>query len=344
VRSSTAERERKVLDALVRLYIERREPISSRMIEEAEDLGVRSASIRSVLAELEKKGYLYKPHTSAGRVPTDEGYRAYVDQLLPAGLGQEESRALERGLREAGEDITQLLRGTARLLSSFTQNIALVGGPREKGRREEITGVEIYDRGGGHVLVVVSLDSGAARTELVKLERDLQPGLLVAASVFLAERLTGRSLEECRRELDRLLGLAVDEARSVAVDLADRAREIFQPSQALHFTFEGVSEALQQPEFADPERLKRLLEVVARHELFEQALEDFVGEDRGRVSLAIGRENPLIALHPFTLVAMRYELGGATGYLGILGPRRMRYARTLALIQSIAGYLERLDD
>jgi heat-inducible transcriptional repressor len=344
VRSSTAERERRVLDALVRLYIERREPISSRMIEESEDLGVRSASIRSVLAELERKGYLYQPHPSAGRIPTDEGYRAYVDQLLPTDLSEEETQALQRGLREAGEDITQLLRGTARLLSRFTRNIALVGGPREKGRRGEITGVELYDRGGGHVLVVVSLGSGAARTELVTLERDVKPGLLVAASAFLAERLTGRSLEECRRDLEHLLGVAVDEARTVAVDVADRAREIFHPGEVLHFTFEGVAEALQQPEFADPERLKRLLEVVARHELFEQALEDFVGDDRGRISLAIGRENPLAALHPFTLVAMRYELGGATGYLGILGPRRMRYARTLALIQSIAGYLESLDD
>ncbi len=342
MRTSAEERERQVLKTLVHLYIEGKEPVSSRMIEEAGNLGIRSASIRAVLNELERKGLLVKPHSSSGRIPTDLGYRTYVNQLLPGDLDEEESRAIDRALREAGEDLTQILRATAQMLSRFSRNIAIMAGPREKDSGEVISGIELYDRGGGHVLLALSLESGATRTELVDLGREVKPGVLIAASSFLAERLCGHTLQECRHELDRFLDVEPDEARSVASKVVKKGRSVFSPEQVLSFTFEGIPDALDQPEFADPERLKRLLEVIARHELFEEALEEFVDGSMGDVSLAIGRENPLAALHPFTLMATRYDLAGRTGYLGVLGPRRMRYARTLALIHGIVEHLDRL--
>ncbi len=312
------------------------------MIEEEANLGIRSASIRNVLGRLERDGLVVKPHSSSGRIPTDEGYRAFVDQLLPGDMAREQEKAIDRALREAGEDLSQILQATARMLGRFSSNIAIMAGPKQKDRSSRIDGVEIHDRGGGHVLLAVTLDSGTVRTELVDLRREVKLGILIAASSFLAERLTGHRLEDCRHELEPYLTGEFDEARSVATDVAQKGRGIFGPEQVLRITFEGIPEALEQPEFADPVRLKNLLELVARHELFEQALDDFVTGEVGEVSLAIGRENPLEALHPFTLMATRYELGGSTGYLGVLGPRRMRYARTLALIHGIAAHLDRL--
>jgi heat-inducible transcriptional repressor len=342
VRASIEEREQRVLQALIRIYVERREPVSSRMIEESANLGIRSASIRSVLGQLEREGLVAKPHSSSGRIPTDKGYRAYVDQLLPGNLAEEQERAIDRALREAGADLSRILQATARMLGRFSANIAIMAGPREKEADAKVSGVEIYDRGGNHALLALSLNSGAVRTELVDLQREVKPGILIAASSFLAERLCGHRLQDCRRELDPYLGTEFDEARSVASDVANKGRKVFGPEQVLRITFEGIPEALDQPEFADPDRLKNLLELVSRHELFEQALETFVTAEVGEVSLAIGSENPLRALHPFTLMATRYELAGSSGYLGVLGPRRMRYARTLALIHGIAGHLDRL--
>lgn len=342
MRSSAEARQRRVLQALVRLYIDGREPVSSRMIEESGDLDIRSASIRNVLGDLERQGLVAKPHASSGRVPTDLGYRAYVDDLLPGELDEQEGVALDRALREAGEDLGQILRATAQMLGRFTHNIAIMAGPRDRDSDATIGGVELYDRGGGRVLLALSLNTGSVRTELVELARDVTPGILLAASSFLAERLSGRTLDECRRELEAFLGEAHDEARSVAVDVAHRGRVVFSPEEVLQFTFEGIPEALEQPEFADPERLKSLLQLIARHELFEQALDDFVDGQVGEVKTAIGHENPLSALHPFTLMATRFDFAGQTGYLGVLGPRRMRYARSLALIHGIAGYLDRL--
>lgn len=342
MRSSAEDREQRVLQALVRLYIEGREPVSSRMIEASGDLDIRSASIRNVLGELERKGLVVKPHASSGRVPTDQGYRAFVDHLLPEELNTHESRALDRALHEAGEDLGQILRATAQMLGRFTHNIAIMAGPREKDADATIHGVELYDRGGGRILLALSLSSGAVRTEVVTLPREVRPGIMLAASSFLAERLAGRTLDQCRHELERFLVAGHEEAHSVAVDVAHRGRSVFSPEEILQFTFEGIPQALEQPEFADPERLKALLQLIARHEQFEQTLDAFVGREVGEVRTAIGHENPLSELHPFTLMATRYELDGRTGFLGVLGPRRMRYARTLALIHGIAGYLDRL--
>ena len=342
MRTSGPVREQRVLAALIKLYIERREPISSRLIEESAGLDIKSASIRSVLGELEQKGYLHQPHASAGRIPTDAGYRAYVNQLLPTGLPDHESQEIDRALTAAGEDLGAILKATARLLGHFSENIAIMAGPVEHAGDDDITSIELYDRGGGRILLVVSLRRGAVRTEIVDLGRDVRPGILVGASAYLAERLTGRGLSETRRDLERMLGAATNETTEVASDVVTQGRNVFGPDEVLQITFDGVSEALDQPEFADPERLKALLQLITRHERFERALEGFVQGDAGEVSLAIGSENPVAELHPFTIMATRFQLGAASGYLGVLGPRRMRYARTIALIHGIAAHLERL--
>jgi heat-inducible transcriptional repressor len=341
MRPASRDREHQVLEALIQLYIERREPVSSRMLESSGRLNIKSASIRSVLHELERKGYLSQPHPSAGRLPTDEGYRAYVDTLLSASeLETAERAAIEHALRESGEDLEHLLRAMAKVLGQFSQNIAILAGPQT--RSPLVTGVDVYQRDSSKILVVVSLDSGAVRTELVELGRSIHTESLVAASTFLAERLAGRSLEDIRSDVDAMLRLPEGEGATVARQVASNARSLFDPGGILQLTFEGVPEALDQPEYADPTRLKSLLAVMSQAKEFQLALESFVGPDAGDVSLAIGQENALPLLHPFSLLATRFELDDQYGYLAILGPRRMRYARCLALIQLITSHLQRL--
>jgi heat-inducible transcriptional repressor len=341
MRPAGRDREQQVLEALIQLYIERREPVSSRMLERSGRLDIRSASIRSVLHELEKKGYLNQPHSSAGRLPTDEGYRAYVNSLLDeSAVDPAELVTIQQALREAGEDLELLLRGMARVLSRFSENIAILAGPQS--RSPIVTGVDIYQRDSTKVLVVVTLDSRAVRTELVDLGRPLHAESLVAASTFLAERLAGRTLEEIRGDVDAMLRVPEVEGADVLVEVAAKARSLFDPDGVLQLTFEGVPEALEQPEFADPARLRALLEVMSRAKDFQLSLEAFVGPSSGEISLAIGRENALPLLHPFSLLATRFELDDQYGYLAILGPQRMRYARCLALIRLITSHLERL--
>ncbi len=342
MRHGASDREQQVLDALIKLYIERREPVSSRMIEESGRLSIKSASIRSVMHELEKRGLLTQPHSSAGRLPTDEGYRVYVDGLISdLDLDRDQAAEVEHALHEAGEDLHEILHATVRVLGRFSQNIAILAGPREFASR--IVGVDLYQRDTNNVLVAIQLESGATRTELVDTGREVRAETLLAANSFLAERLMGRTLDDTRRDLQDLLQTdSGDPEKDMAHNLALSGRSLFDPEGTLHLTFEGVSEALDQPEFGDPARLKALLELISSAERFELALDQFAGQTRGEVALAIGQENALPSLHPFSLLATRFELGEKYGYLALLGPRRMRYARSLAVIRLIARHLDRL--
>lgn len=344
MRTRPQDRQQKVLTALVQLFIERREPVSSRMLDQSGLLDIRSASIRAVLQELESEGFLYQPHASSGRIPTDAGYRAYVDAqsledeeaLSPDVVGE-----MTRAVRAAGEDLDQVLLAVTRVVGDLSANITILGGPREKS--PSIVGVDLYHRDSHHVLVVVTLEGGSVRTQLVRLDREVLPESLWAAATLMGDRLTGRTLEEVRHEAGHLFRPVTTPAALVAEDLTRGGQTLFDPGSLLRFTWEGVNEALHQPEFADAERLKALLHLMSHQEEFETVLERSLRQQTGgEIALTIGHENDLPALQPFALLATRFEFDDREGYFAVLGPRRMPYARNVTLIRLIARHLERL--
>lgn len=347
MRRNPQDRQQQVLAALVQLFIERREPVSSRMIEESGLLDIRSASIRAVLHDLEAEGYVAKPHASSGRIPTDRGYRAYVDSQSfdegdgEGGIGPEQLQELSRAIHAAGADLEQVLRAVTRVVGDLSANITILGGPREKS--PAVVGVDLYQRDSRHVFVVVSLEGGAVRTQLVRLDHEILPESLWAAAALMGDRLAGRTLEEIRHEAERLFRPASTPAAQVAQNVTRSGQALFDPGSLLRFTWEGVNEALHQPEFADADRLKALLHLMSHAEEFEYALERSLREQSGReIALTIGEENVLPALQPFALLATRFEIDDREGYFAVLGPRRMPYARTVTLIRLIARHLERL--
>ena len=335
------DRHLQVLQALVQLFVQRQEPISSRMLENSGVLDIKSASIRSVLGELERQGYLVQPHASSGRIPTDLGYRAYVDSLRVAEqpVDPRAMEEVESAVVEAGADLEQVLHAINRVIGRMSHNIAILGGPGEKSPR--IVGVDLYHRDSQHVFVVVSLEGGATRTELVRLDREIVPETVYAASTLLADRLVGQRPEEVRLHFESVLPRPDSNDAAVARDVAIRARGLFDAPDLLRFSYEGLGEALLQPEFADPERLKALLELIAQSDTLQSTLERTTGNEPGRLSLTIGSENAIPALHPFSLLATRFEVGDRIGYFAVLGPRRMPYARTAGLIRLIARHLQR---
>jgi len=345
VQRNPLERQQQVLDALVQLFIERREPVSSRMLEESGALKIRSASIRSVLQELESAGFLYQPHSSSGRIPTDKGYRCYVDsQSFEAGeerISPEVVRELSQAIHAAGADLEQVLRAVTRVVGDLSTNIAILGGPREKS--PSIAGVDLYQRDSRHVFVVISLEGGAVRTQLVRLDHEILPESLWAAATLMGDRLAGHSLEDVRHEIDGLFNPASTPAARVAGDVTRTGQALFDPGALLRFTWEGMSAALHQPEFADADRLKALLHLMSHSEEFESVLERSLRQQSGgEIAMTIGVENKLPALQSFSLLATRFEIDDREGYFAVLGPRRMPYAKTVTLIRLIARHLERL--
>jgi heat-inducible transcriptional repressor len=345
VQCNPLDRQQQVLEALVQLFIERREPVSSRMLEESGALEIRSASIRSVLQELEVAGFLYQPHPSSGRIPTDMGYRAYVDsqsfEATEEGISPEVIREVSRAIHAAGADLDQVLRAVTRVVGDLSANITILGGPREKS--PAIAGVDLYQRDSRHVFVVITLEGGSVRTQLVRLDHEILPESLWAAATLMGDRLTGRSLEDVRHEIDGLFKPGSTPAARVADDVTRTGQALFDPGSLLRFTWEGMSAALHQPEFADADRLKALLHLMSHSEEFESVLERSLRQQSGgEIAMTIGVENQLPALQPFSLLATRFEIDDREGYFAVLGPRRMPYAKTVTLIRLIARHLERL--
>ena len=335
------DRNLQVLQCLVQLFIQRREPISSRMIEQSGMLDVKSATIRSVLADLERQGFLVQPHASSGRIPTDLGYRAYVDSLrvTEQTIDPTAMQEVQSAVVEAGADLEQVLRAINRVIGRMSHNIAILGGPTE--RTPSIVGVDLYHRDSQHVFVVISLEGGATRTELVRLDREIVPETVYAAAAVLADRLVGQSPDEVRLHFEDFLPAPDSEREVIARDVAIHARSLFDARDLLQFSYEGLGEALIQPEFADPERLKALLELIAQSDVLQSTLERTTPPAPGELSLTIGREHEIPALHPFSLLATRFEVDDRIGYFAVLGPRRMPYAQTAGLIRLIARHLER---
>ncbi len=319
-----------ILEAIVRLNIETGRAISSGLVERYMQRRVSSATIRSVMKSLESDGYLEQPHTSAGRLPTDAGFRAFVDRLLagwpllrhetPPNLRHLAEKGIPRGI-----DTQDRFKALARLMSRLTDNVSIIVGPTLEPVRA--VRVEFYPRSARRILIVVVLENAEVRTGLVDLTEDIAIPVLEEAARQLSDRIRGRTVGEIRKGALGTVDLVGTPASRCAADLARRGRELFRDSSDVNIEFEGVGHILEEPEFHDPEPLKALIRFMESPLQIRKSLDrlDCVSTDDIRVW--IGRENPVGELRRFSLLTRRFDLEGRPGLLAVLGPRRMSYQR-----------------
>lgn len=322
-----------ILDAIVRLHIETGRAVSSGLVERYLQRRVSSATIRSVMKNLEDTGYLEQPHTSAGRLPTDVGFRAFVDGLLsgwalqrlqpPANLSRlaENLAGQEASLVGSGDT----LKALARLLSRLTDNISIIVGPALGPVR--ITRVDFYPRSLRRVLMVVMLENGEVRSGQVELAEDTAAAVVEEAGRLLSERVAGRTVGDIRQGVLGTVDLMGTPASRCAVALARRGRDLFSDSADVEIEFEGVGNILEEPEFHDPEPLKALLRFMESPGQMRKSLDRLDPAARDGFRVWIGGENPVGELKGFSLLTGRFDIDGRHGLLAVLGPRRMSYQR-----------------
>ncbi|MBX6365652.1 MAG: heat-inducible transcription repressor HrcA [Gemmatimonadetes bacterium] len=346
--AALSEREGKVLEAVIRAYVETAEPAGSRHIARRCGLGVSAATVRNTMADLEEKGYLYHPHTSAGRIPTDRAYRFYVDSLMPTPrLSGPEQRRLRRELGEAESTgpLARLLRQTAQALGLLTGELGLASVPRLDDAT--LQRLELISLSAEKVLVVLHLSGGVVRTVYVDVRTTVPPEALPPVTAILNERLAGRTLREIRETLpERLreptppIDASAGELLNVFLQSAD---ELFETREitgdVVHLGPASVLAA--QPEFASESRLKSLIELTENRDLLAGVLAKRVNTSVP-TSITIGAEHQLPELTAFTLVTSEYRAGKLTGVLGVIGPTRMPYARVTAIVESASALLSRL--
>ncbi len=344
---SLTERERQVLEAVIETYVETAEPAGSRTIAKRFGLALSAATIRNTMSDLEAKGYLYHPHTSAGRIPTDLAYRVYVDSLMHlaqvtaseshqireelagSGSGGRGARA-ERGERAA---VDQILERAAQVLGVLTKELGVAVGPSLDAAVLER--LELVPVSSERLLLVLTLKSGMVRTIFVEVPSQMAPEVVRQVALVLNERLAGLTLREIRDTLpDRVRDAAPEPGASQLLNIfiqeADELFDMPPVAVAAGGVVLGSAQLLAgQPEFATKERLQELMAVTERRDLLREALAKRLGQ---RLTITIGAEHGEPNLAPFTLVTASYRLGPLAGVIGVMGPTRMPYDKIVALV------------
>ncbi len=324
----------RVLRAIVDDYIQTAEPVGSRTVARKYGLEVSAATIRNEMADLEDMGYLEQPHTSAGRVPSDKGYRFYVDTLL---CGTEpmaaDAEAVRQVLAFKAARLDQLVRQAAHLLSEATDFLAVATQPGGGGER--LAGLQVVPLHGSEAVVVLVGDDGRARTKVIRFAHSPSARDLEQIGRALSERLRGQPLRALAGGRLGALAAELGQFREVI----DRVKELLAEPDAgpERVVVDGATNLLKQPEFREVASAQRVLQALERDRLLGEMLGLPLPRLNG-LEVAIGREIPLEEMADCSLVTAVYAApGGVMGRIGVLGPRRMDYTRVMRLVEGVAG-------
>ncbi|MCC7439781.1 MAG: heat-inducible transcription repressor HrcA [Armatimonadetes bacterium] len=334
--SALSEREALVLRYIVQHYILTANPVGSRYLSKRlEEESISAATIRNVMADLEEKGYITHPHTSAGRVPTDLGYRLYVDGFAKAEpLTPAERAAIHRQL-DIAAPTTVMMRDLSRIIGDITQQLGIVTAPEILGSRLER--IELVQLSSSRLLVVLSLDSGLVRTITLEIHQEMGRERLLPVVEVLNQRLTGLTLLEIRASChDRLRDVALDDSTQIVQAVIASNQRIFSPGADVdRLAISPAQNILRHPEFASPEQLRGVVELIENQEMIIHLLEEHPGEEN-RVEVTIGSEHSDERLKEYSLITTRYQNGNSSGTIGLIGPRRMNYSRMITVVEYVA--------
>jgi heat-inducible transcriptional repressor len=329
-----------ILRAIVSHYVHSGEPVASKTIVEHFPLGVSSATVRNEMVALEEGGYIYQPHTSAGRIPTDSGYRYFVDSWTEGvRLPPAETRRIRRFFGEPRFELEDALRQTASLLSRLTDHAAMVFAPALE--RSSVRRAELIRLSGRRAMLILVTDTGRVENHVVVIPESVGQAELDRIGRLLNEVLAGVALEDSVQAIR----LSMDRFAPHQDTLTDVVRvldEGLTQRQSEQIFLEGTSTIVDRQKFADLETVRRVIGALEHRRVLIEALADALAQNS--VSVRIGSENPAQEMRFCSVVTAPYGSGGHTplGTLGVVGPTRMDYRRTIAAVYEVASSLGRM--
>lgn len=338
------ERERQILEAVIRSYVETAEPAGSRTISRRFVLGVSPATIRNTMSDLEEKGFLFHPHTSAGRIPTDKAYRVYVDELLRVQpLERVERFQLAQEISAGGFAIESILRRAAQSLGVLTQELGVALGPRmEQAVLEKLELVRLTTE---KLILVLTLRGGAVRTIFIEVPGEIADEALLEVQVVLNERLAGLSLLEIRQSLgtrlrDATTATGAKELLNIFLQEGDALFDVPVVDDSEAVVLGQASLLAEKPEFASGERMRRLIEMTETRAELATLLRN--RSSATGVSISIGSEHGSALPGGLTVVTAEYHTGSLSGVIGVIGPTRMSYEKVIALVTHTSSLVTEL--
>ena len=334
------DREKNILRFIIQQFILTANPVGSRNITKKYDIGFSPATVRNIMSDLEDSGFIDHPHTSAGRIPTDKGYRFYVDSLMDIQkLGNSEIGLINKSLETNLKETDDLLKIASNLLSSITHQIACVTYPKlESGIFEKIQIIQLTSL---RILVVITIKSGLVKTITLELNSDLKTTQLDPVQQLLNERLSGLSLKEIRDTFKERFKDFEEDQHPIIRLFVDSIDKIFKDdTRGERALITGAKNFIRQPEFENPESFQSVIELIEDQDIIIHLLEKS-GEDE-QVYISIGSENENEKLNEYSFISKKYQLGEISGKLGIVGPKRMEYSKVVAIVDYIAKMISEI--
>jgi heat-inducible transcriptional repressor len=334
------DREQSILHHVVYNYIQTAIPVGSRYISKHLESGLSAASIRNVMADLEEMGYLSHPHTSAGRMPTDSGYRFYIDYLMEMQqLSDREKLQIQQQLDQTN-DAGEMLRETSKLLGKISHQLSIVSSPHlSSGVFERI---ELIPIASSKLLVVISVRTGIVRTIMMEIGGEVRRDHLDQVSRLMNERLAGLTLKEVRDSfVDRIRDLKDEETGLIRlfIESVDQLFTDSKEHEKVHIG--GTKNIIEQPEFVDPKNFRSVIELIENEDIIVHLLEKHDELQKGFV-VTIGSENEDETTKDYSFITTTYNVDGVSGRIGIIGPTRMNYSKVIPLVDYVAQAIAKM--
>lgn len=334
------ERKTKILEAIIRNYLETGEPVGSRTISKYTDLNLSSATIRNEMSDLEEMGYILQPHTSAGRIPSDKGYRFYVDRIMEDKNKQVSD--MQEMMIERQDKMELLLKQVVKVLATNTNYAAMVSAPSY--HRNKLKFIQLSNMDANQLLAVVVVEGNIVKNKIIDVRESLDNETLLKLNMLLNTSLNGLSLEEINLGVISKLKEQAGIHSDIVSDVLDAVAEAIKIEDDLEIYTSGATNIFRYPELSDSERASELINTFEEKKpLTELVQETMADENNNGIQVYIGSETPVQAMKDCSVITATYELEeGMQGTIGIIGPKRMDYEKSLNAMKNLMAQLDKI--
>ena len=335
------ERKQKILEAIIRNYMETGEPVGSRTVSKYTDLNLSSATIRNEMSDLEEMGYILQPHTSAGRIPSDKAYRLYVDTILQR--KDEEVSEMKELMVEKADKIDLLLQQVAKLLAQNTNYTSMVTKPKYQHKR--IKFIQLNQMSERQLLVIVVLDNNHVSNKFINLMTDADENVIAQMNFLMNTALTGLDFTEINMAIMQQIKEKAGEYGELASSILDCISEVMTEEDDSEIYTSGATNILKYPELSDKEKMTGLLSTFEEKQMLSAWANDEPPEDDKEhgIQVYIGEESPVESMKDCSVVTATYRIKeGVYGKIGIVGPKRMDYEKVVGTLENCMQQLEEI--
>ncbi|MGN1180404.1 MAG: heat-inducible transcriptional repressor HrcA [Suilimivivens sp.] len=334
------ERKIKILQAIIRNYLETGEPVGSRTISKYTDLNLSSATIRNEMADLEEMGYILQPHTSAGRIPSDKGYRLYVDTMMEE--KDKELEEMKEMMLEKEDKMDNLLKQVAKLLAVNTNYASMISAPavhKNKLKFIQLSRVDV-----NQLLAVIVMEGNVIKNNILHVSEELSDENILKLNILLNTHLNGLAIEEINLAMISTLKQQAGIHSEIISNVIDAIAEGIKADEGLEIYTSGANNIFKYPELADQQRASEIINTFEEKQMLTELVQDTLSDENNTgIQVYIGNETPIQSMKDCSVVTATYELGeGMRGTVGIIGPKRMDYDKVVNTLKTITHQLDEL--